>query len=226
MDELVWYVAYGSNLSTERFQRYLDRCPDPTPAGRSSAQVLPHRLFFAHASSIWEGGGTAFVDPTVSDAETRCVARLVTLEQFLHVLAAENGSDVSALAGLRLPSSGTTVRALPGRYGLVVGVESPDSHRAFTFTTGAAPLPAPTRPSLRYARTIADGLREFHGLGEADSQRYLAAHGGSPEVGLVPDSGEELADGLERSAVGDQRSDVAADAEITGDEGVEGGSRA
>lgn len=222
MDALVWYVAYGSNVSTSRFQRYLDACPDPTPPRRSVARTLPHRLFFAYSSGIWEGGGSAFVDPAATDAGTLAVAHLVTEQQFLHVLAAENVSDIRALDDVSLPAPGETRQALSGRYGLVVGVESTDERSAFTFTTGATPLPVPTQPSARYVATIASGLRHHHGLGDAAVRQYLAAHGVSGEVGAVPDAGEELAEGLERRPVLEDRPDVAADAEIAGDEGVEG----
>lgn len=178
MDGLVWYVAYGSNVSTARFQEYLDDCPDPTPATRSVARVLPHRLFFAYSSGRWEGGGSAFVDPVDTGAETLVVAHLVTEEQFLHVLAAENVSDVGTLDGVALPGPGEKRLALPGRYGLVLGVESPDERPAYTFTMHADPLPTPTQPSVRYLDTIAEGLRQHHGLDDADARRYLAAHGG------------------------------------------------
>ena len=178
VDGLVWYVAYGSNVSTARFQRYLDDCPDPTPARRSVAGVLRHRLFFAYSSRQWEGGGSAFVDPADTGAETLVVAHLVTEAQFLHVLAAENVAHVDALDGVELPGPGETRVALPGRYGLVVGAESTDERPAYTFTTSADPLPAPTLPSVRYLDTIAEGLRQHHGLADADARRYLAAHGG------------------------------------------------
>lgn len=177
VDGLVWYVAYGSNVSTARFQRYLDACPDPTPPRRSTARTLPHRLFFAYSSGRWEGGGTAFVDPVDSGATTLVVAHLVTEEQFLHVLAAENLASVDAMSGVELPGPGETRVALPGRYGLVLGVESADERPAYTFTTSDDPLPPPTQPSVRYGDTIAEGLCRHHGLEDADARRYLAAHG-------------------------------------------------
>ena len=178
VDGLVWYVAYGSNVSTTRFQEYLDECPDPTPARRSAAGVLGHRLFFAYSSGRWKGGGSAFVDPLDTGAETLVVAHLVTEQQFLHVLAAENVSSLDGLDGVVLPGPGETQVALPGRYGLVLGVESTDERPAYTFTTSADPLPTPTRPSARYLDTIAAGLRQHHGLDDAEARRYLAARGG------------------------------------------------
>ena len=122
----VWYASFGSNILSERFACYLEggriegmirdmpgsRDPSP-PTEWRRWDDLPHRLFFAHSSPTWDGGGVAFVDfgedlrvaGTPAPAETERVApatrapalgvsyRLyrVTLEQFNDVLAQENG---------------------------------------------------------------------------------------------------------------------------------------
>ena len=122
----VWYASFGSNILSERFACYLEggriegmirdmpgsRDPSP-PSEWCRWDDLPHRLFFAHSSPTWDGGGVAFVDfgedlrvaGTPAPAETERVApatrapalgvsyRLyrVTLEQFNDVLAQENG---------------------------------------------------------------------------------------------------------------------------------------
>ena len=122
----VWYASFGSNILSERFACYLEggriegmirdmpgsRDPSP-PTEWRRWDDLPHRLFFAHSSPTWDGGGVAFVDfgedlrvaGSLAPAETERVApetrppalgvsyRLyrVTLEQFNDVLAQENG---------------------------------------------------------------------------------------------------------------------------------------
>lgn len=70
----MWYVAYGSNLSSERFACYVvggrpagarrtyEGCRDPSPPRRTSAIWLPGRLVFGGTSRAW-GGGMAFYDP-------------------------------------------------------------------------------------------------------------------------------------------------------------------
>ncbi|HEY1180411.1 MAG TPA: histone deacetylase, partial [Phytomonospora sp.] len=97
---LVWYVAYGSNLSARRFSCYLgggrpagslrtyEGCLDPTPARRSVPVWLQGHLRFGGASRVW-GGGMAFYD---RDGRGRVAARayLVTLAQFGDVLAQES----------------------------------------------------------------------------------------------------------------------------------------
>ena len=61
MTELVWYVAYGSNLSRARLQEYLDRGPDPSPPRDDRPLTIGHPLFFAGRSKVWTGG-RAYVD--------------------------------------------------------------------------------------------------------------------------------------------------------------------
>jgi histone deacetylase 6 len=69
----VWYASFGSNIVSERFACYLEggriegmirdmpgsRDPSP-PTEWRRWDDLPHRLFFAHSSPTWDGGGVAF----------------------------------------------------------------------------------------------------------------------------------------------------------------------
>ena len=103
----VWYASFGSNILLERFECYLrggridgmvrdmPGSRDPTPPLASTFWVdVPHRLFFAHSSPTWAGGGVAFMDvDTLVDPTMATAFRLyrVTLEQFNDVLAQENG---------------------------------------------------------------------------------------------------------------------------------------
>ena len=62
--DLIWYVAYGSNLSSRRFKRYLDQMPGQPPIPESKAFSIPNNIYFDRESSTWGGGGVAFLDPT------------------------------------------------------------------------------------------------------------------------------------------------------------------
>ncbi len=220
----VWYVAYGSNLSSMRLQRYLDRCDDPSRPMAARPGTLPHRLFFAHESKTWTGG-TAFVDPMTDPlAGTLTVAWLVTADQFLHVLARENAQPSVDATLPDLPAVGRSIPVVEGRYGLVLGVESPDDRPAFTFTTGESPRPVPRPPASAYVETIVAGLMDHHGHSDRSARAYLAVRGGSAEVGVVSDAGEEVAQCLEGSTAVEQRPDVTAEAELPTDEGVESGT--
>ena len=55
MAELVWYVAYGSNLSRERFADYVADPHDDRPT------TIGHRVWFGGESKIWTGG-RAYLD--------------------------------------------------------------------------------------------------------------------------------------------------------------------
>jgi len=61
----VWYACYGSNLSMDRFMRYINRCFDKTKPKESRSMMLPHQLYFAQECGSWEGKGTAFLNPMV-----------------------------------------------------------------------------------------------------------------------------------------------------------------
>lgn len=113
----VWYASFGSNILSERFACYLrggriEGMIKDMPGSRDATlptewmrwDNLPHRLFFAHSSPTWDGGGVAFVDlgenfsdddnaktPVQNQLGTSYRVYRVTLEQFNDVLAQENG---------------------------------------------------------------------------------------------------------------------------------------
>ncbi len=185
--EPIWYVAYGSNLATDRFRCYVSGgrpvgaargypgCRDPSEPTRSTAVEVTGRLVFAGRSSVW-GGGMAFYDPTGTGVVAGC-AHLVTREQFADVAAQElrrepGGKFAADLAGL-LPDVETVVVTGPGRYETVVRLGELEGGAMFTIThhdVGSLPLAAPTAPYLHW---IAVGLRESHGYDVARIVHYL-----------------------------------------------------
>ncbi len=175
-DDTVWYVAYGSNLSMARLQRYLDALPGKHPALEDRPATLPHRLFFARETQVWGGGGCAFVDPEPSDTVTLARAWRMTRAQFVGVLTQENGGRElvvdDAVLGL---GSGESAVVGPGWYGLVLGCPSPDHRPALTFTTPDTPLPVRNPPGEAYVATIVAGLVDTHGLTEDQARAYVAA---------------------------------------------------
>lgn len=182
MDADVWYVAYGSNLSRERFRCYLeggrpigssrDHAPsrDPSPPADERPVVIPHRLYFAGRSTSWGGGGVAFVDPEPGDGETLARAYRLTREQLADVYAGENGME----PGLEVPDEafvGPVHDLGRGPYRLLVRTRDIHGSPAFTVTGPArGDLAA---PSLDYLRHIVDGLEECHGMGVAEAVDHL-----------------------------------------------------
>lgn len=180
-DELVWYVAYGSNLSEERFRRYLDGCRDRSDSRRWAAVMVAHRLVFARRSSPWGGGGVAFLDPLPDPtACTRGRAWLLTLEQFADILAQECGLPVGSIAAPSFEGAvptleGGCVVAVPGHwYGCAVPLGWRDGWPLVTFTDEAAGDLVPNPPGAAYRAVIAQGLIESHGLSPDEADTYIA----------------------------------------------------
>lgn len=88
--EYVWYVSYGSNLSYERFMRYINRCSDRSAPIEDKAKTFNFSLYFADKTSIWGDGqgGSAFIDEK-KDGLTHCRMYKIKRGQFKEVMARE-----------------------------------------------------------------------------------------------------------------------------------------
>lgn len=186
MSDLVWYAAYGSNLSRTRFGYYL-RGGTPEGAGHSypgsrdrsdpiddRPWEIQRELVFGGMSRTW-GGGVAFVDP---DAEIVTKARLylITGEQFADVVAQENWLAPGTVSPPVFVDSAESIVGAEHMYGLVLSLGSLDDRPVLTFTQHRGTAVA--APSPAYLRHIADGLREAHGMTTSDVVAYLAERRG------------------------------------------------
>ena len=189
---LVWYAAYGTNLSTARLACYLsggrppgaarryDGCRDPSPPRDHRPVELTGRLSFAGESGVW-GGGMAFFTPGSTPGARHVVharAYLLRLEQLGDLVAQEARHPVGTdllLAGDGRP----THHGLSRTYDVLVDVGELDGHRMLTLT--GTIVPTPNAPSASYVRTMLEGLADGFGL-DADARvAYLAsADGVSP----------------------------------------------
>ncbi len=90
MYDYVWYVSYGSNLSKERFMRYINRCSDTSAPLEDKAKIFNFSLYFADKTSIWGDGkgGSAFIDDS-RDGMTHCRMYKIKRSQFEEVMAME-----------------------------------------------------------------------------------------------------------------------------------------
>lgn len=207
MDELVWYAAYGSNLKRERFDLYLTGGDLGGPEGshegsrnRSPAQgdlglTIPYALYFAMASSRWDGGGVAFVGQHPNhDADTRARAYLIPLGQFEDVLAQENRAKTRTVDPAQVEREGR-VHVHEGWYGVVVSCGRWAERPVLTFT---APWDigdvTPRAPAPKYLRTMGEGLSEAFGLTLAEAARYLAGKPGVAGAYSIDDLIRILAD--------------------------------
>ena len=112
MNALVWYVAYGSNLSQDRFACYLQGgrpagarrtypgCRDRTPPREVVGLRLPGRIGFGGLSRVW-GGGLAFLDPEAADGEVVARGYLIGSDQLDEVHSLERRYDSRSQVGDR-----------------------------------------------------------------------------------------------------------------------------
>ena len=187
-DDPVWYVAYGSNLSRERFRAYLEGGRplgarrhyaggrDTSPPRESRVLRLPGRLGFAGTSTVW-GGGLAFLDRD-GDGEVVARAYLVSFGQFSDVVAQESRRETGR--DLERGADGRIV-ALSRFYDTVLELEPHDGVPVMTITARAASSEPPVPPAASYLTTILAGLADGCGLdAEARADYLLQARGVAP----------------------------------------------
>jgi len=103
--DMVWYVAYGSNMLEERLMCYINGtcfrnstkkyppCSDLTPPRAKMNYEIPFDMYYGMRSSGWENKGVSFLDSTRAGSALG-VAYLITKEQFEHIYAMENGGKI------------------------------------------------------------------------------------------------------------------------------------
>ncbi len=187
-DDLVWYVAYGSNLHAARFNCYISGgrppgarrtylgCRDQSPPRLHVGIQLAGGLTFAGESTVW-GGGMAFYSPH-ADGELAARAYLLTFGQLSDVVSQEVrrpvGNDLSLDGGVdhQWPTKSHV-------YETFLRLEDRDGLPMFTITS--LQNLAPTPPSAAYLRTMLNGLGEAFGWTEdARVQYLLRARGVTP----------------------------------------------
>ena len=181
----IWYVAYGSNLLTDRFKSYILGCGDDAIWGchRGSADatlpagdrqvVVPHPVYFGGHSRRWDGA-CCFCPVEPLDYDRLPVvgrAWLVTWGQMVDIVAQENGLPTSAATLPDLaPEPGAAVRVLDGVIDLLLGMDDIDGHPACTLASNNLPPAAPPSPS--YRQVLAAGMAEM-GLAPEVAEQHL-----------------------------------------------------
>ena len=188
--DLLWYVAYGSNMHAARLGWYLTGgrppgglrsypgCRDCRPPRRTVPVLVSGGVYFAGESRAWTGG-MAFYDPELPGT---AAARgyLLTAGQFADIVAQEMRRPPGAeLALLDVAAAEGRATAGPGRYETLLRVGVRDGVPMLTFTAPWRASEVPwRRPAPIYVRLIADGLREAHGWSTERTIDYLAARPG------------------------------------------------
>jgi len=184
---VIWYAAYGSNLSRSRFDVYLrggtpvggahtyPGCRDPSPPRSDRAWECDFRLRFGGSSQTW-GGGVALIDTENTDAPVKLRLYLVTLEQFSDVVAQENWLDPGTVDLSDATYEPHHVIGPDHVYRVVLRVGELDARPVLTITQDASAATA--APTMRYLKHIAQGLREAHGCSDDQIAEYLATRPG------------------------------------------------
>jgi len=193
----VFYAAYGSNLSAERFACYIaggtaTGASRTLPGARDRRQPeswralrVPGRLYFYGHSLTWGGARAAFEPVERRGAEIFARAWCLPWDQFEDVMAQENGRDPDALDVERgALVDGFSMLAGSGRYDRLICVGTLEGLPVLAFT---APEPAesltPAAPSLAYLAQIIRGLRETFDLDDRAIMDYLGrAPGAAPDL--------------------------------------------
>jgi hypothetical protein len=188
----IWYVAYGSNLSRERFSHYLHGgrpdgvegdlpgCRDTSDELDSFGLLITGGIYFAGRSSGWQAG-MAFYDPD-APGEVAARAYLITAEQFVDVLAQETRRSPGMTLDLTPVFRGERYSNGVGGYSVLVRVGERHGLPLVTFTRERRAAQAFVAPSEPYLAAMAIGLHEAHGWSEAQIDRYLSAIPGAAQV--------------------------------------------
>ena len=124
----VWYAAYGSNLSAERFSCYIrggvckqngkhyTGCSNPSMWTASELRMFDGRLYFGNQSSSWGGKGVAFYD---ENGRSSVQMRLykITRAQLLDVREQEGSEDdwYGRLVCLGIDPDGTEIYTMTSK---------------------------------------------------------------------------------------------------------------
>ncbi len=196
----LWYVAYGSNLSLERFRCYVlggrppggsrryPGCRDPREPQAVVSLTIPGGIYFAGRSSVW-GGGMALYDSRVAG---RVAARgyLLSADQFVDVLAQEMRQTPGVDLDLSPVHDSGEHTFGQGRYETLVRVGSRDGLPMVTFTCSRDAARDLAAPTAAYLSTMVAGLREAHGWSVTRIADYLAAVPGADGVWTADQIGE------------------------------------
>lgn len=186
MSGLVWYVAYGSNLSAKRFHYYLRGGQPPGaavtyPGARDRslprdgrALWIPGAVYFATESQAW-GGGRALYDPDISGTAA-ARAYLITVEQFSDVAAQEMYRETAADLDLAELAAAGRAQTGDGRYETLIYLGHDERAPMVTFTApwGMQDVPL-LSPSATYLQMLGHGLCEAHKFDHRQAAEYLAS---------------------------------------------------
>ena len=127
-NDMVWYAAYGSNLSEDRFScyikggvcrqngKYYRGCSDKSNWEATELRMFKGRLYFGNQSGSWGGKGVAFYDEN-GHSHVQMKLYKITREQLFGVRSQEGSSDswYGRLVCLGIDENGTEIYTLTSK---------------------------------------------------------------------------------------------------------------
>ena len=127
-NDYVWYAAYGSNISEERFNYYIkggmcssngvpyNGCSDKSDWLETKTQKFKGRMYFGNESQSWGGKGVAFYDKN-GDIEVQMKLYKITRGQLDDIRLQEGPSDMwyGNMVFLGLDDDGTEIYTLTSK---------------------------------------------------------------------------------------------------------------
>lgn len=162
----VYYASYGSNLYFDRMNVYIqggspnggktvyEGARDKTPIIESIPVALPGTVHYAGASTVWDGGGVAFLDSTTR-GQSLGRAHLISAGQFDDVVFAESNGNATP-DGTPVDLNATITQGRMVGKGLYSTLQHVGDHNGVPVVTFTAPFS--TADALRADMVItADG---------------------------------------------------------------------
>ncbi len=188
--DLVWYVSFGSNMSSTRFACYVSGgtpfggartcpgCRDEQPPRATRPVWLAGGTYFALQSRVW-GGGMALYDPDLPETAPGR-AYLITAAQFSDVAAQEMHRQPGEDLDLSNVIDAGRAQLGPGRYETLLCPDWLEGYPLLTFTASwRLSEVTPTAPAAAYLRMLGEGLQESHGWSIDQTASYLANRPGA-----------------------------------------------
>ena len=175
------FLCYIRGGKPEGATKTFPGCTDKTLPKADRPIQLPHALYFAKSSSVWDNGGVAFLKAAKNEKRSnRTLGRryLITSEQFVQVVRQENAEEPEE-NNIRIDLEKTIKDGqsmINGNwYSRIMYLGNEYGSPIFTFTGCWADAEIVVNaPGEKYLKTIIKGIKETYELDTDCIVRYLA----------------------------------------------------